>query len=137
MELKNGNGLNSWFNAILWLNIAFSGVGLIMSLINLIKGDNGFDIYAFGSTCAVCIAIAGFYLLLKAEKVGFYLLIVGCLINAVLAYVQYCNINVDDYGTMYSVARSMAFNPNRSLENDKKLFLMTAIRKTALYMLDS
>lgn len=30
-----------------------------------------------------------------------------------------------------------AFNPNRSLENDKKLFLMTAIRKTALYMLDS
>ena len=64
MELKNGNGLNSWFNAILWLNIAFSGVGLIMSLINLIKGDNGFDIYAFGSTCAVYIAIAGFYLLL-------------------------------------------------------------------------
>ena len=80
-----------------------------MSLINLIKGNNGFDIYAFGSTCAVCIAIAGFYLLLKAEKVGFYLLIVGCLINAVLAYVQFCNINVDDYGTMYSVARSMAF----------------------------
>ena len=30
-----------------------------------------------------------------------------------------------------------AINPNRSLENDKKLFLMTAIRKTALYMLDS
>ena len=35
--------------------------------------------------------------------------------------------------------RSMeaVFIPNRSLENDKKLFLMTAIRKTALYMLDS
>ena len=30
-----------------------------------------------------------------------------------------------------------SFIPNRSLENDKKLFLMTAIRKTALYMLDS
>ena len=30
-----------------------------------------------------------------------------------------------------------SINPNRSLENDKKLFLMTAIRKTALYMLDS
>ena len=29
------------------------------------------------------------------------------------------------------------FNPNLSLENDKKLFLMTAIRKAALYMLDS
>ena len=26
--------------------------------------------------------------------------------------------------------------PNRSLENDKKLFLMTAIRKTALHILD-
>lgn len=45
MELKNGNGLNSWFNAILWLNIAFSGLGLIMNLINLMKGDNGFDLY--------------------------------------------------------------------------------------------
>lgn len=36
-------------------------------------------------------------------------------------------------GVVYGVR----FNPNRSLENDKKLFLMTAIRKTALYMLDS
>ena len=27
-------------------------------------------------------------------------------------------------------------NPNRSLENGKKLFLMTAIRKTALHILD-
>jgi len=40
------------------------------------------------------------------------------------------------------IARAQSFhyyplNPNRSLENDKKLFLMTAIRKTALYMLDS
>lgn len=32
---------------------------------------------------------------------------------------------------------AQCFNPNRSLENDKKLFLMTAIIKTALYMLDS
>lgn len=109
MELKNGNGLNSWFNAILWLNIAFSGLGLIMNLINLMKGDNGFDLYALGSTCAVCIAIAGFYWLLKAEKVGFYLFVAGCLINAIIAYIQYCNISVDDYGTMYSVVRSMAF----------------------------
>lgn len=109
MELKNGNSLNSWFNAILWLNIAFSGLGLIMNLINLMKGDNGFDLYAFGSTCTVCVAIAGFYWLLKAEKVGFYLLVIGCLINAIIAYIQYCNISVDDYGTMYSVARSMAF----------------------------
>ena len=109
MELKNGNGLNSWFNAILWLNIAFSGLGLIMNLINRMKGDNGFDLYALGSTCAVCIAIAGFYLLLKAEKVGFYLLVLGCLINAVLAYIQYSNITIDDYGTMYSVARTLAF----------------------------
>lgn len=109
MELKNGNGLNSWFNAILWLNIAFSGLGLIMNLINLMKGDNGFDVYALGSTCAVCIAIAGFFWLLKAEKVGFYLFVAGCLINAIIAYIQYCNISVDDYGTMYSVVRSMAF----------------------------
>ena len=61
MDLKNGNGLNSWFNAILWLNIAFSGLGLIMNLINLMKGGNGFDLYTLGSTCTVCVAIAGFY----------------------------------------------------------------------------
>ena len=109
MELKNGNGLNSGFNAILLLNIAFSGVGLIITLRNLIKGGNGFDLYTLGSTCTVCVAIAGFYWLLKAEKVGFYLLVIGCLINAIIAYIQYCNINVDDYGTMYSVARSIAF----------------------------
>ena len=35
------------------------------------------------------------------------------------------------------VVGDSVINPNRSLENDKKLFLMTAIRKTALYMLDS
>ena len=34
------------------------------------------------------------------------------------------------------MASSEDFNPNRSLENDKKLFLMTAIRKTALHILD-
>ena len=94
MELKNGNGLNSWFNAILWLNLAFSGLGLIMNLINLMKGDNAFDLYVIGSNCAVCIAIAGFFWLLKAEKVGFYLLVLGCLINAVLAYIQYSNITI-------------------------------------------
>ena len=33
-------------------------------------------------------------------------------------------------------AYSQSFNPNRPLENDKKLFLMTAIRKTALHILD-
>lgn len=109
MEMKNGNGLNSWFNAVLWLNIVFSGVGLIMSLINLLKGDNNFDPYALGGICAVCVAIAGFYWLLKAEKVGFYLLMSGCLINATIAYIQYCNISVDEYGTMYSVVRSMVF----------------------------
>lgn len=89
MELKNGNGLNSWFNTILWLNIAFSGGGLIMNLMNLMKGDNGFDFYVIGSTCAVCIAIAGLYWLLKAEKVVFYLFVAGCLINTVFAFVQY------------------------------------------------
>ena len=41
-------------------------------------------------------------------------------------------------GIAGDIAQSLKeLNPNRSLENDKKLFLMTAIRKTALYMLDS
>lgn len=109
MELKNGNGLNSWFNTILWLNVVLSCIGLIMHLINLMKGDEVFDLYVLGSICAVCIALAGFYWLLKAERKGFYLFIAGCLLNAVIAYVQYCNIGIDDYGTMYSVAKGIAF----------------------------
>ena len=95
MELKNGNGLNSWFNAILWLNIAFSGIGLLMSIISMMKAGNGFDLYALVSICAVCVAIAGFYWLLKADKVGFYLFIAGCLLNAAIAYVQYCKKNTE------------------------------------------
>ena len=65
--------------------------------------------HPLGSPCTGCVAIAGFYWLLEAEKVGFYLLVIGCLINAIIAYIKYCNINVDDHGTMYSVARSIAF----------------------------
>lgn len=109
MELKNSNGLNSWFNAILWLNIAFSSLGLLLHLIGIMKGSNESSLYALGSICTVCVAIVGLYWLLKAEKVGFYLFVIGCLMNAILAYVQYCNISVEEYGTMYSAARSMAF----------------------------
>ena len=36
-----------------------------------------------------------------------------------------------------SAAMAMQLNPNRSLEKASCHFLMTAIRKTALYMLDS
>ena len=36
-----------------------------------------------------------------------------------------------------TVGTSAHFNPNRSLEKASCHFLMTAIRKTALYMLDS
>ena len=42
-------------------------------------------------------------------------------------------------GTLMSLPSGIcaAFNPNRSLEKASCHFLMTAIRKTALYMLDS
>lgn len=109
MELRNGNSLNSWFNAILWLNIVFSGGGLLVSLIRMMKGGSECDLYTLGNICAVCVAIAGFYWLLKAEKVGFYLLVSGCLLNAIIAYIKYCNISMEEYGILYSTARSIAF----------------------------
>ena len=90
----------------------------------MMKAGNGFDLYALVSICAVCVAIAGFYWLLKADKVGFYLFIAGCLLNAAIAYVQYCNISVEEYGTMYSAARSMAFKG-----------VWTSIGKIVLFML--
>ena len=53
-----------------------------------------------------------------------------------MAYRRFRYIGVDKVKMDFAFF-AIAFNPNRSLENDKKLFLMTAIRKTALYMLDS
>ena len=39
--------------------------------------------------------------------------------------------------SLYFNFRYLPFNPNRSLEKASCHFLMTAIRKTALYMVDS
>ena len=46
-------------------------------------------------------------------------------------------IVLDDNGQSTEVTDIAALNPNRSLEKASCHFLMTAIRKTALYMLDS
>ena len=90
----------------------------------MMKEGNESDLYALGSICTVCVAIAGFYRPLKAQKVGFYLFVIGCLMNAILAYVQYCNISVEEYGTMYYAARSMAFKG-----------VWTSLDKIVLFML--
>ena len=61
---------------------------------------------------------------MRADGVGFYLFIAGCLLSAAIAYVRYCNIGVEEYGTMYSAARSMAFKG-----------VWTSIGKIVLFML--
>ena len=52
-----------------------------------------------------------------------------------LGYVDGATISVPI--KVFGFTKSVSINPNRSLEKASCLFLMTAIRKTALYMLDS
>ena len=66
-----GNNLNPWFNAVLWLNIIFSGIGLIISVIGLLK-ENSADSYVIGSYVSVCVVLVGLYRMLKEDKNGFY-----------------------------------------------------------------
>lgn len=107
MSVKR-NKLNSWFNAILWLNIVFSGIGLIMNASSLFT-EGGIDLYGVGSSVAVCVVLFGFYRMLQEDKNGFYLFVAGCLLNAVVAYIQYANMSADDYGFAFSAARDMVF----------------------------
>ena len=103
-----GNNLNPWFNAVLWLNIIFSGIGLIISVIGLLK-ENSADSYVIGSYVSVCVVLVGLYRMLKEDKNGFYFFVAGCLLNAVVAFIQYANMSADDYGIAFSVARTMVF----------------------------
>ena len=103
-----GNNLNPWFNAVLWLNIIFSGIGLIISVIGLLK-ENSADSYVIGSYVSVCVVLGGLYRMLKEDKNGFYFFVAGCLLNAVVAFIQYANMSADDYRIAFSVARTMVF----------------------------
>ena len=107
MSVK-GNNLNPWFNAVLWLNIIFSGIGLIISVIGLLK-ENSADSYVIGSYVSVCVVLVGLYRMITEDKNGFYFFVAGCLLNAVVAFIQYANMSADDYGIAFSVARTMVF----------------------------
>ena len=54
-----------------------------------------------------------------------------------LGYVDGATISVSVPIKVFGFTKSVSINPNRSLEKASCHFLMTAIRKTALYMLDS
>ena len=103
-----GNNLNPWFNAVLRFNIIFSGLGLIISVIALFT-ENSADSYVIGSYVSVCVVLVGLYRMLKEDKNGFYFFVAGCLLNAVVAFIQYANMSADDYGIAFSVARTMVF----------------------------
>ena len=102
---NEGNGLNSWFNAILWLNIILSGIGLILNVIGAIS-ENIVDLYIIVSFISVSLAVFGLYRMLREDRKGFYCFVAGCLINAIIGYIQYANISADDYDIAYNMARS-------------------------------
>ncbi|MGM9843124.1 MAG: hypothetical protein ACI30S_02740 [Muribaculaceae bacterium] len=105
---NEGNSLNSWFNAILWLNIILSGIGLILNVIGVIS-ENIVDLYIIVSFISVSLAVFGLYRMLREDRKGFYCFVAGCLINAIIGYIQYANISADDYGLAYNMARSASF----------------------------
>ena len=45
----------------------------------------------------------------KRGQEWFLFFVAGCLLNAVVAFIQYANMSADDYGIAFSVARTMVF----------------------------
>lgn len=100
--------LNSWFVAILWVKIVFTSLSVIAAIWEIFTNSN--DILLDLENILLAIgAIFGAYLLLKAKKSGFYLIVVTNIILAMLSYYQFTQISVDEYGMIYNLAQQSAF----------------------------
>ncbi len=56
---------------------------------------------------AAC-AVVGAFMLLNANKIGFYIIVAVNVIIGVLAFYQYTQISADQYGALYESIRSKA-----------------------------
>lgn len=100
--------LNSWFVAILWIKIVFTSLSVIAAIWEIFTNSNDI-LLDLGNILLAIGAILGAYLLLKAKKIGFYLIVLTNIILAMLSYYQFTQISVDEYGMMYDLAQQSAF----------------------------
>lgn len=100
--------LNSWFVAILWVKIVFTSLSVIAAIWEIFTNSNDI-LLDLGNILLAIGAILGAYLLLKAKKMGFYLIVLTNIILAMLSYYQFTQISVDEYGMMYNLAQQSAF----------------------------
>lgn len=99
--------LNSWFVAILWIKIVFTSLSIIGAIWKIFTDSDDILLNVENILLAIG-AVLGAYLLLKAQKNGFYLIVVTNIVLAMLSYYQFTQITVDEYGMMYDIAQQGA-----------------------------
>lgn len=101
MKQNSTQRYNLFLTVFLWLNIFVTSLKLVEDVRNLLKWDSAIP-YIIGSIFAVCVVWIGFFLLLKLRKSGFYMVVVGMLLNMAIAYAKYCHdIAGVDVNTLY------------------------------------
>ena len=85
MFLQKQNVLNTWFVGILWLKIVFTSLSLITTVTKQINNDPNW-VFFVGIFLTLG-AIIGAYMLTKAYKIGFYLVVLTNLASAVISYI--------------------------------------------------
>lgn len=97
--------LNRTFVVILWIKI-FLTCGAVFEQIDKYTSNND-TMVLFNALLSAC-AVVGAFLLIKANKKGFYILVAVNVIIGVLVFYQYTQISVDEYGMLYESAKSRA-----------------------------
>lgn len=106
LNLHPHPALNKWFTGILWIKIAFTSLGLISLVVNYIQQGSENLPWECATVIITALAIVGAYLLTKANRLGFYLVVGTNLFAAIMSYVQYINLDPDDFGMFYDMASS-------------------------------
>lgn len=106
LNLHSNPALNKWFTGILWVKIAFTSLGLISLIVSYIRQGNNNLPLECATVIITALAIVGAYQLTQANRLGFYLVVGTNLFAAIMSYVQYINLDPDDFGIFYDMASS-------------------------------
>lgn len=104
-ETKSDQKLNRIFVVILWINIFFTSVATF-ELIDKFTSNND-TVVLLNALLSAC-AVVGAFLLIKANKKGFYIIVAVNVIMGFLAFYQYTQTSVDEYGILHESAKSGA-----------------------------
>ncbi len=101
---SNTTKLSVWLVYILWLKVALTSLSIVYSITNMFRADID-PREAFNLLLAV-IAVIGAYRLIKADKVGFYLIVAVNLLLSFMSFFQYIHLTPDDYGYTFDILQN-------------------------------